>query len=81
MYTVYVFQGDNGTLHMCTKLPNWGAEYNLQIGDTGFLTMQFFEAGEKFYNRVTDATSTVRFTNNYFKEFIKDNQSTDKIIL
>lgn len=78
---MYVFQEDNNTLHMCTKLPNWGAEYNLQIGDAGFVTMQTYEAGEKYYDRLTDATSTIKFTNIYFKEFIKDNIITDKIIL
>ena len=66
---------------MCTKLPNWGAEYNLQIGDIGFVTMQTYEAGEKYYDRLTDATYTIKFTNIYFKEFIKDNIITDKIIL
>ena len=29
---------------MCTKLPNWGEEYNLNIGDEGFVTMQTFIA-------------------------------------
>ena len=66
---------------MCTKLPNWGSEYNLQLGDSGFITMQTFVAGEKFYNRLTDATSTIKYTNIYFKEFIKDNIFRDKIIL
>ena len=66
---------------MCTKLPNWGSEYNLQIGDAGFVTMQTYEAGEKYYDRLTDATSTRKCTNIYFKEFIKDNIITDKIIL
>ena len=55
---------------MCTKLPNWGAEYNLQIGDAGFVTMQAYQAGEKYYDRLTDATSTIKFTNIYFKEFL-----------
>ena len=66
---------------MCTKLPNWGEEYNLQIGDSGFVTMQFFTAGEKYFNRLTEATTTIKFTNNYFKEFVKDNKQSEKIIL
>lgn len=81
MYTVYVFEKDNGEFLMCTKLPNWGAEYNLKIGDSGFVTSQFFTSGESFYNRDTNTSSTVKFTNNYFKEFIKDNPQKDKIIL
>lgn len=81
MYTVYVFQEDNGTLKMCTKLPNWGPEYNLKIDDSGFVTIQYFMAGEKFYNRITEEETTVRFTNVYFKEFIKDNNKSEDIIL
>lgn len=81
MYTVYVFQIDDDSYRMCTKLPNWGAEYNLQIGDSGFVTTQAFEAGESFYNRKTDKNETVQFTNVYLKEFIKDNTKTQDIIL
>jgi len=81
IYTVYVFQENNEKLHMCTKLPNWGLEYNLRLGDEGFVTMQYVTAGEQFYNRLTNETSTIKFTNNYFKEFIKDNPQFDKIIL
>lgn len=66
---------------MCTKLPNWGEEYNLNIGDKGFVTMQSFIAGETFFNRVTNKTETIRFTNVYFKEFLKDNKQVEKIIL
>lgn len=66
---------------MCTKLPNWGEEYNLNIGDKGFVTMQTFIAGETFFNRVTNKNETIRFTNVYFKEFLKDNKQVEKIIL
>jgi len=65
---------------MCTKLPNWGNEYILHIGDSGYVTLQSFIAGEKFYNRDTDELNTIKFTNVYFKEFIKDNK-TEQIIL
>lgn len=81
MYTVYVFLNDTGDLRMCTKLPNWGVEYNLHIGDTGYVTLQTFIAGEEFYDRETDKKSIIRFTNVYFKEFIKDNNKTEQIIL
>ena len=66
---------------MCTKLPNWGEEYNLNIGDEGFITMQTFIAGESYYNRASDKNETIRFTNVYFKEFLKDNKTKGKIIL
>lgn len=82
MYTVYVFQEDNGSFKMCTKLPNWGAEYMLKKGDKGFVKLEYYNAGDKFYNRLTGGESTVRFTNVYLKEFIKDNEkSEDSIIL
>ena len=77
---MYVFQNDTGDLRMCTKLPNWGSEYVLHIGDSGYVTLQSFIAGEKFYNRDTDELNTIKFTNVYFKEFIKDNK-TEQIIL
>lgn len=81
MYTVFVFQSDDGTFRMCTKLPNWGEEYNLSVGDKGFVTMQSYMAGEQFYNRKTDKNEIIKFTNVYFKEFIKDNKNIEKIIL
>ena len=65
---------------MCTKLPNWGSEYILHIGDSGYITLQTFIAGEEFYDRNTEKISTIKFTNVYFKEFIKDNK-IEQIIL
>lgn len=65
---------------MCTKLPNWGSEYVLHIGDSGYVTLQTFIAGEKFYDRNTEKMNTIKFTNVYFKEFIKDNK-IEQIIL
>lgn len=82
IYTVYVFQSEDGSYRMCTKLPNWGEEYNLNIGDKGFVTMQTFIAGESYYNRASDKNETIRFTNVYFKEFLKENNNKgNKIIL
>lgn len=73
LYTVYVFRLDDGKLQMCTKLPNWGP-YDITIGQKGFLTTQFFEAGEMFYDRNTDTERKVQYTNVYFKEFVPDNK-------
>lgn len=67
---------------MCTKLPNWGSEYNLHKGDSGFVTMQEFVGGEQYFDRSTNSYQTVRFTNVYFKDFIKDsNYENEDIIL
>lgn len=65
---------------MCTKLPNWGSEYILHLGDSGYVTLQTFIAGEEFYDRNTKEKNIIKFTNVYFKEFIKDNK-TEQIIL
>lgn len=81
IYTVYVFQNDSGDYRMCTKLPNWGIEYNLNIGDKGFITLQSFLAGEKIFDQQTGKEKIVKRTNVYFKEFIKDNKHSEKIIL
>lgn len=66
---------------MCTKLPNWGSEYNLNNGDSGFVTMQEFIGGEQYYDRSTESYQTIRFTNVYFKDFIKDNEFENKEII
>lgn len=81
IYTVYVFQKNTGQYVMCTKLPNWGAEYNLQVGSSGYVTIQHFEAGEKYYERDSDVEKIVKHTNIYFKEFIQDTNQNQKIIL
>ena len=78
---MYVFQDDENNHHMCTKLPNWGEEYNLKRGDSGFITMQEFVGGEQYFDRKTESYQIVRFTNVYFKDFIKDNEEARKIIL
>lgn len=66
---------------MCTKLPNWGSEYDLNNGDSGFVTMQEFVGGEQYYDRVTESYQTVRFTNVYLKDFIRDTKNENKEII
>ena len=78
---MYVFEADDKSLRMCTKLPNWGAEYNLEIGDSGYITLQTYIAGESYYDRSTDTQKIIKFSNVYFKDFIKDNKKHEKIIL
>lgn len=79
-YTIYVFQDDAKEYHMCTKLPNWGI-YNINIGDTGFVTTEAYVCGEKYYNRNTDKDEIIKFSNVYFKEYIADNKGEEQIIL
>lgn len=80
IYEIYVFQQDNQEFIMCTKLPNWGV-YNINIGDSGFLTYEYANAGEEYFDRDTNEKRIYRFTNIYFKDFIKDIKSKEKIIL
>ena len=80
IYEIYVFQQDNQEFIMCTKLPNWGV-YNINIGDSGFLTYEYANAGEEYFDRDTNEKRIYRFTNIYFKDFIKDIKNKEKIIL
>jgi hypothetical protein len=79
IYTVYVFQLDAGQYIMCTKLPNWG-NYNLDIGQSGYITTQYAEAGELYFDRHDQTTKMFQYTNMYFKEFIKDNKVKEIVI-
>lgn len=80
IYEIYVFQQDNGEYLMCTKLPNWGV-YNINKGDSGFLTYEFANAGEEYFDRLSGEKRIYKFTNIYFKDFIKDTKDDEKIIL
>ena len=46
---------------MCTKLPGWGIEYNLEIGDSGYITLQTYLAGESYYDRNADIQRKIKF--------------------
>jgi len=80
IYTIYVFKKDSGEYIMCTKLPNWGV-YNINPGDSGFLTVTYAIAGQEYYERSTNQKKTYRFDQIYFKEFVKDLDNIKDIIL
>lgn len=79
IYTVYVFEKDNQEYIMCTKLPNWG-DYNILIGDSGFLTIEYVIAGDKYFDRETESERIYKYSNVYFKDFIKDMEKEDIIL-
>lgn len=79
IYTVYVFETKPKEYVMCTKLPNWGV-YNINIGDTGFITYQPAESGESYVDRETGETRTYKFSNIYFKDFVKDIEKNEVIL-
>lgn len=66
---------------MCTLLPNWGVEYDLNVGDSGFITIEYCKAGEKYYDRRFDQFRTIQYSNAYLKEFIRDNILENKKII
>ncbi len=80
IYTIYVFQQDDNSYIMCTQLPHWGI-YNINIGDSGFLTYEEVQAGESYFDRDTQTQKVYQFSNTYFKDFIKDQEKTKEIIL
>ena len=80
MYTLFVFQKDNNEYIMCTKLPNWGP-YIINVGDSGFVTVDTVSAGEEYYDRESGETVKYMFSNIYFKEFIKDKERVEDIRL
>lgn len=80
IYTIYVFQLDDGEYLMCTRLPNWGTYYP-GIGDSGFITVEEAKAGESYYDRVSGTTKVYQYSNVYFKEFVKDRRELKDIIL
>lgn len=79
-YTVYVFQLDDGTYSMCTLLPNWGAEYEINCGESGFVTEMSVKAGETYYDRLTNEEKVYQYDKTYLKEFIKDKLKTEIIL-
>ena len=76
IYTIYVFQADNGELIMCTQLPNWGV-YIINIGDSGYLSYECANAGETYYDRDSGEERTYKFSNIYFKDFLKDGDKNE----
>ena len=79
-YTVYVFQLDDGSYSMCTLLPNWGLEYDINNGDSGFVTEITVKAGESYYDRTTGEQKIYQYDKTYLQEFIKDKLQTEIIL-
>ena len=67
---MYVFQKEDGSYWMCTKLPNWDLP-EINIGQKGFVTTESYVAGEEYYDRDSDTYKKIRFTNVYLKNFIE----------
>lgn len=71
-YTVYVFENvRNYQLIMCTKLPNWQVP-ELNIGIRGYVSYQVINAGEKYFNKLSQKYETYSYSNVYFQNFINE---------
>lgn len=80
MYTLYVFQKDNGEYIMCTRLPNWDAPI-LQTNDTGYCKVRTILEGESYYFWKEDIQKKYKYSNIYFMEFIKDKKEQQDVII
>ncbi len=71
IYTTYVFKNlDADGYVMCTQCPNWDIS-QLDIGQEGFLTYKFVQAGrDSFYNAKDSKFYAYQYTANYFQDFV-----------
>jgi len=71
-YTVYVFKNlDNLQLITVTKLPNWQGEPDINIGQKGYLTYEFINAGlDTWCNKETGEVLNYRYSGNYYRSFL-----------
>lgn len=60
-----------------TVLPNWYGKVP-EIGDVGFLSCEYVDAGEEYYQRSTGNKEQYKYTSCYFLNFIeqKEKQQT-----
>lgn len=78
-YTLLVFQNlderENSLLRYVTTtlLPNWSGKIP-EIGDTGFLSCEYVDAGEEYYQRSTGNKEQYKYTSCYFLNFIKEQE-------
>ena len=78
-YTVYIFQNldetDNSLLRYisATRPPNWTGTIP-EIGDIGFVELEYVNAGDEYYQRNTGNVETYKYTQCYFLDFTKDKE-------
>ena len=78
-YPLLVFQNldeqDNSLLRYITVtvLPNWSAKIP-EIGEEGFLSCEYVDAGEEYYHRNSGNKEQYKYTSCYFLNFIKQTE-------
>lgn len=69
-YTMYVFQNlETKKYIMCTRMPNWQVP-DVQVGNIGFLKYAVVQAGDTYYDVITEEFSKFKYSNVYFINFI-----------
>lgn len=78
-YTLYVFDDLEQPLDSIDKyitvvrLPNWTSKLP-DIDECGYLQFEIVNSGEKYYRRDTGEICLYNYTNNYFINFIPENE-------
>jgi len=78
-YPLMVFQNlderDNSLLRYITVtlLPNWNGKLP-ELNEVGFLSCEYVDAGEEYYQRRTGNKEQYKYTSCYFLNFIKERQ-------
>ena len=80
-YTVYVFRSILTDKYiMCTRLPNWQSP-KININDEGFLQYQIVQAGEEYFNPLTQEKIRYNYSNVYFNNFVKRSDCCESEII
>lgn len=84
IYINYVFQNldeDDKSLYKyitVTQCPNWQNVGTITIGDEGYVTFEYAEAGDEYLEASTDQIKRFKYTAFYFMNFIKTKDIKDK---
>lgn len=80
-YVIYVFKNiATGGLVMCTRPPNWQTP-DLTIGEKGYLKYEIVEAGQDYYNPITETTVKYKYTNVYYINFVNKSEVINNEII
>lgn len=74
------FGGFGHSYCMMTILPNWQG-YIPEIGDSGYVTYNEVNAGDKWYCPETGQMIPYNYTNIYFVKFVKEVDNSKKDII
>ena len=79
-YSNYVFQNlelpetNEYRYITITKCPNWNCPEQLKVGDVGFVTYEFANAGDTYLEASTNEHKQYKYNAYYFMNFIKQKE-------